>query len=81
MPNDLIGLLGRIEMIHIWFWDKASFLRTAQHDSYAVLYFKKRRKNGATTTKADGTHTLEAVLLPVSAVDHLAVKAKASLLS
>lgn len=41
-----------------------------------MLYFKKTRKNRATTTKADGTATLEAVLVPVSAVDHLAVTAK-----
>lgn len=56
-------------MIHMWCWDKASSLRTAQHDSYSVLYFKKTRKNRAMTMKADGTNTLEDVLVPVSAVE------------
>ena len=40
-------------------------LRTAQHDSYPALYFKKMRKNRAMTLKADGTNTLEAVLVPI----------------
>lgn len=53
----------------MWCWDKASSLRTAQHDSYSVLYFKKTRKNRAMTMKADGTNTLEDVSVPVSAVE------------
>ena len=52
----------------MWCWDKASSLRTAQHDSYSVLYFKKTRKNRAMTMKADGTNTLVDVSVPVSAV-------------
>lgn len=34
-----------------------------------LLYFKKTRKNRATTMKADGTNTLEDVSVPVSAVE------------
>lgn len=56
-------------MIHMWCWDKVSSLRTAQHDSYSVLYFKKTRKNRATTIKADGTNTLEAVSVPIRLVE------------
>lgn len=56
-------------MIHIWCWDKDFSSRTAQHDSYSVLYFKTTGKNRATTTKADGTSTLEAVWVPISTVE------------
>lgn len=56
-------------MIHIWCWDKAFSLRTAQRDSYPALYFKKMRKNRATIIKADGTNTSEAVLVPVRFVE------------
>lgn len=44
-------------------------LRAAQHDSYPALYFKEMRKNRATIIKADGTNTLEAVLVPIRAVE------------
>lgn len=56
-------------MIHIRCWDKALSLRTAQHDSYPALYFKKMRKNRAMTLKADGTNSLEVVLVPITVVE------------
>ena len=56
-------------MIHMWFCNKGPSLRTAQHDSCSVLYFKKTRKNRETTTKADGKNTLEAVLVSISVVE------------
>lgn len=66
-------------MIHIWFWDKVFVLRTAQHDSYSVPYFKKTRKNRTAATKADGTNTLEAVLVPISAVEPPGYRSKGML--